>query len=177
VWSRPTSRSRIDLKSWTWSSISSCDAAGDLRCIASDARDAPAKSDWRYRCVARAEQPRLEAIELYTGSALIPVERADERRTAAAEKGETGQPRPALDAKMETLRLAGGRKDKLRPGDILGALTGEAVASPAPKSARSKFTTASRTSRSPRLPRSALSRASSPAVSRASASRWSSSSS
>ena len=25
---------------------------------------------------ARAEQPRLEAIELYTGSALIPVERA-----------------------------------------------------------------------------------------------------
>jgi len=27
---------------------------------------------------------------------------------------------------METLRLAGGRKDKLRPGDILGALTGEA---------------------------------------------------
>jgi ATP-independent RNA helicase DbpA len=27
---------------------------------------------------------------------------------------------------MDTLRLAGGRKDKLRPGDILGALTGEA---------------------------------------------------
>ena len=27
---------------------------------------------------------------------------------------------------METLRLSGGRKDKLRPGDILGALTGEA---------------------------------------------------
>jgi ATP-independent RNA helicase DbpA len=30
------------------------------------------------------------------------------------------------DAKMQTLRIAGGRKDKLRPGDILGALTGEA---------------------------------------------------
>jgi ATP-independent RNA helicase DbpA len=29
-------------------------------------------------------------------------------------------------AKMDTLRLSGGRKDKLRPGDILGALTGEA---------------------------------------------------
>ena len=27
---------------------------------------------------------------------------------------------------MQTLRLSGGRKDKLRPGDILGALTGEA---------------------------------------------------
>ncbi len=70
---------------------------------------------------AHAERPRLEAIELYTGSALIPVER--ERATPAAK---SAAPRPALDAKMETLRLSGGRKDKLRPGDILGALTGEA---------------------------------------------------
>ncbi|MDR3605840.1 MAG: ATP-dependent RNA helicase DbpA [Oligoflexia bacterium] len=29
-------------------------------------------------------------------------------------------------AKMQTLYIAGGRKDKMRPGDILGALTGEA---------------------------------------------------
>jgi ATP-independent RNA helicase DbpA len=29
-------------------------------------------------------------------------------------------------AKMATIHIAGGRKDKLRPGDILGALTGEA---------------------------------------------------
>ncbi len=27
---------------------------------------------------------------------------------------------------MRTLAVAGGRKDKLRPGDLLGALTGEA---------------------------------------------------
>jgi ATP-independent RNA helicase DbpA len=27
---------------------------------------------------------------------------------------------------MATLRISGGRKEKLRPGDILGALTGEA---------------------------------------------------
>ena len=27
---------------------------------------------------------------------------------------------------METLYVSGGRKDKMRPGDILGALTGEA---------------------------------------------------
>ena len=27
---------------------------------------------------------------------------------------------------METLYISGGREDKLRPGDILGALTGEA---------------------------------------------------
>jgi ATP-dependent RNA helicase DbpA len=69
---------------------------------------------------ARAEQPRLEAIELYTGSALIPVERARAAPAPAAAQS------PSIDAKMDTLRLAGGRKDKLRPGDILGALTGEA---------------------------------------------------
>jgi ATP-independent RNA helicase DbpA len=51
---------------------------------------------------------------------------------AALKASETGPPAtkaaaPAnRDAKMETLRLSGGRKDKLRPGDILGALTGEA---------------------------------------------------
>jgi ATP-dependent RNA helicase DbpA len=67
----------------------------------------------------RAEQPRLEAIELFTGSALRPVARDKAPPAPAA-------PREARDAKMETLRLSGGRKDKLRPGDILGALTGEA---------------------------------------------------
>jgi ATP-independent RNA helicase DbpA len=71
---------------------------------------------------ARSEQPRLEAIELYTGSALIPVERARTPPVAAAAVTRAA----AADAKMDTLRLSGGRKDKLRPGDILGALTGEA---------------------------------------------------
>lgn len=66
-----------------------------------------------------AERPRLEAIEAYTGSALIEVER--ERKPASA-----AVTAPPLEAKMDTLRLSGGRKDKLRPGDILGALTGEA---------------------------------------------------
>ncbi|MBC7385381.1 MAG: ATP-dependent RNA helicase DbpA [Cryobacterium sp.] len=37
------------------------------------------------------------------------------------ELGEAG-----AEAKMETLHISGGRKDKVRPGDILGALTGEA---------------------------------------------------
>jgi ATP-dependent RNA helicase DbpA len=32
----------------------------------------------------------------------------------------------ATEAKMTTLYISGGRKDKMRPGDILGALTGEA---------------------------------------------------
>jgi len=31
-----------------------------------------------------------------------------------------------IDAKMTTLFISGGRKDKMRPGDILGALTGDA---------------------------------------------------
>jgi ATP-independent RNA helicase DbpA len=35
-------------------------------------------------------------------------------------------PTPEQTAKMDTLRISGGRKDKLRPSDILGALTGEA---------------------------------------------------
>jgi ATP-independent RNA helicase DbpA len=69
---------------------------------------------------SRAEQPRLEAIELFTGSALVPLAR--DRAPAPAKPAAAG----ARDAKMETLRLSGGRKDKLRPGDILGALTGEA---------------------------------------------------
>ena len=36
------------------------------------------------------------------------------------------KPRPTLQATMETLILLEGRKNKMRPGDILGALTGEA---------------------------------------------------
>lgn len=34
--------------------------------------------------------------------------------------------RPPRPAEMRTLLIAGGRKDKVRPGDLLGALTGEA---------------------------------------------------
>jgi ATP-independent RNA helicase DbpA len=37
---------------------------------------------------------------------------------------EPGQPVPA--APMVTLCIAGGKRDKLRPGDLLGALTGDA---------------------------------------------------
>jgi ATP-independent RNA helicase DbpA len=33
---------------------------------------------------------------------------------------------PSVEAAMTTLFISGGRKDKMRPGDILGALTGEA---------------------------------------------------
>jgi len=80
---------------------------------------------------ARAELPKLEAIERYVGAALTPIQ-----RSAGASKSSPSVPqRPGAgvtsnelerEAKMDTLRLSGGRKEKLRPGDILGALTGEA---------------------------------------------------
>jgi ATP-dependent RNA helicase DbpA len=38
----------------------------------------------------------------------------------------TPKPGPALRPAMATLQILGGRKDKIRPGDVLGAFTGEA---------------------------------------------------
>lgn len=64
------------------------------------------------------ERDWLAAIEHYTGRALIssPLD-ALPRPTAR---------RVRSVATMETLRVSGGRQQKLRPGDILGALTGAA---------------------------------------------------
>ncbi len=67
---------------------------------------------------APAEQPRLAAIEHYIGSGLAVGEPAAEPPRTSAELP------AARNAKMDTIRLLGGRKQKLRPGDILGALTG-----------------------------------------------------
>jgi ATP-independent RNA helicase DbpA len=58
---------------------------------------------------------KVKAIEAAVGS---PLQRQ------AAPSG--GKPEAGADATMVTLYISGGRKDKLRPGDILGALTGEA---------------------------------------------------
>jgi ATP-independent RNA helicase DbpA len=68
-------------------------------------------------CNAR-DLARIALIERTTGVKIEPLE-ADEAKA-------TGPSPPAHTAKTVTLRIAGGRKDKLRPGDILGALTGEA---------------------------------------------------
>ena len=70
------------------------------------------------------EKPKVQAIEARTGTRL-------ERLGAPAQVEPTDAPEPeasplARDARMDTLRIAGGRKQKMRPGDILGALTGEA---------------------------------------------------
>lgn len=75
------------------------------------------------------------------GMAVSLATQREQRRVATIEKfmsieldNMTGQylqstrsiERARRDAKMSTIQIAGGRKDKVRPGDILGALTGEA---------------------------------------------------
>jgi ATP-independent RNA helicase DbpA len=76
--------------------------------------------------VGPQDRAKVKAIEAAIGARL-------ERRTApsaslsGANVGDAPPSGPiAADATMETLYISGGRKDKLRPGDILGALTGEA---------------------------------------------------
>lgn len=62
------------------------------------------------------EAPRALAIEEYSGHRLnwLPL---------SSLKGASGE---ALEPEMVTLCIDGGRKAKIRPGDILGALTGDA---------------------------------------------------
>lgn len=68
------------------------------------------------------ESAKLRAIEQYTSVSLfrekIPaLESLDASKLTSAVSGE---------AQMKTIYISGGRKDKVRPGDILGALTGDA---------------------------------------------------
>jgi ATP-dependent RNA helicase DbpA len=61
----------------------------------------------------------LASIEQTVGITLEPLALPKETRVKGADA------QAPEGAKMDTLRISGGRKDKLRPGDILGALTGE----------------------------------------------------
>jgi ATP-independent RNA helicase DbpA len=63
-----------------------------------------------------SEMPRALRIEAQQGGKL------QWRKIKAIDAGSNS----ALTAPMTTLRIDGGRSDKLRPGDILGALTGDA---------------------------------------------------
>jgi len=72
------------------------------------------------------EKGKLQNIEKFTKAKI-------ERKTVAPlENGDleslkrTLQQERQADVKMATLFISGGRKEKLRPGDILGALTGDA---------------------------------------------------
>lgn len=73
--------------------------------------------------VSSRESARVNAIEKEIGQTLKLWQAA-----APTDSATNAQAKPALpqDARMETLYISGGRKDKVRPGDILGALTGEA---------------------------------------------------
>jgi len=66
--------------------------------------------------VAGREKTRAEALETQRGAPL------DWQKTPLA----TSRPDVLPQASMRTLRIDGGKTDKLRPGDILGALTGDA---------------------------------------------------
>jgi len=70
------------------------------------------------------------AVTFCTPSQSHKVNRLEAQRKTTVEWGATGDllttvVSPTLPA-MTTLCIAGGRKDKVRPGDVLGALTGEA---------------------------------------------------
>jgi ATP-independent RNA helicase DbpA len=70
-----------------------------------------------YSLVTAAEEPRIAALETAHSVAIERVTLGADTQPVAASS------RPAT---MRTLRISGGRKQKVRPADILGALTGEA---------------------------------------------------
>ena len=69
--------------------------------------------------VTSRDGEKLAAFERMLGA---PLERIERVEPAASPTGAT----PEREARMDTLRVSAGRKQKIRPGDILGALTGEA---------------------------------------------------
>jgi ATP-independent RNA helicase DbpA len=74
--------------------------------------------------VAPNEMPRALAIENYY--AANSSADSGQQHKLTWKKLPTGTDRNRTAPKMATLNIAGGRKDKLRAGDILGALTGDA---------------------------------------------------
>ena len=63
------------------------------------------------------ELVKISALEKATGESI--------NKASIDTAGGSSKPDPK-EAKMRTILISGGRKDKVRPGDILGALTGEA---------------------------------------------------
>ncbi len=69
--------------------------------------------------VGRSDGARVEAIEALTGQPMTVAE------LPAGPAPEPSELAVAKRPKMQTILLSGGRKDKVRPGDVLGALTNE----------------------------------------------------
>jgi ATP-independent RNA helicase DbpA len=72
--------------------------------------------------ISSRERSKIKAIESF---ASIRVEKLDLGSLSEESVAAPQEAAPA-SAAMRTLYIAGGRKEKVRPGDILGALTGEA---------------------------------------------------
>lgn len=72
--------------------------------------------------VTTREKGKIQSIEKYTG---IPIE---QKTLARVENLNVEEFKKSIrqEATMATLYIDGGRKEKVRPGDILGALTGDA---------------------------------------------------
>ena len=68
------------------------------------------------------EEKKMEAIALKTGFEIHP----GEAPALTSETLSDLKSKVSMPAKMMTLFIAGGRKNKMRAGDLLGALTGEA---------------------------------------------------
>ncbi len=67
------------------------------------------------------EQSKIDAIERLTGTRLERLPRIPRGDAGVTELAKS----VTRDAPMNTILISGGRKDKVRPGDILGALTGQ----------------------------------------------------
>ncbi|MGK5088245.1 ATP-dependent RNA helicase DbpA [Bdellovibrionota bacterium FG-2] len=82
--------------------------------------------------VSSKEKSKIERIQKFTQTP-IDAKTAGTMTLESQDSPRSSEPRTVLHAgpKMETLFIAGGRKHKMRPGDVLGALTGDAGGLPA----------------------------------------------
>ena len=71
---------------------------------------------------SKREKSKIKGIETFSG-ALVKIKNIDPLDNLQIENL---LERASSEAEMQTLYIGGGRKEKVRPGDILGALTGEA---------------------------------------------------
>lgn len=76
--------------------------------------------------VSTREKAKLKAIESFASIRFEKLELGSVSELDLADVQEKIQSASHATAIMQTLYISGGRKEKVRPGDILGALTGEA---------------------------------------------------
>jgi len=84
------------------------------------------KSGLAISMVTSKQTSKISSIEKFTGATIQKKEIQSLQHLQVEQLENISKRDDQLSAKMETIFIAGGRKDKVRPGDILGALTGEA---------------------------------------------------